>query len=122
MLWRSPAGITTAIPASKMLTLLYNSDATGFDLTWQCPEIALVKSTEVQDDLPPLLWGWLAGLRKSQKYDRIAIETIGTGLEPQTLWAAQQYCYIKEGEVVRQCVMPEGSVAVVLYQAGGLPK
>ncbi|MDF0555213.1 hypothetical protein [Kamptonema sp. UHCC 0994] len=42
------------------------------ELAWQCPEIALVQSAKLQDDLPPLLWGWLAELRKSKKYDRIA--------------------------------------------------
>ncbi|WP_449420095.1 IS110 family transposase [Phormidium nigroviride] len=66
------------------------------ELAWQCPEIALVRSAKLQDDLPPLLWGWLAGLRKSKRYDRVAAETIGSGIEPQTQWAAQQYCYVED--------------------------
>jgi hypothetical protein len=66
------------------------------ELAWQCPEVALVKSAKLQDDLAPLLWGWLAGLRKSKKYDGILEKTIGSGIEPQTRWAAQQYCEIEE--------------------------
>lgn len=66
------------------------------ELTWQCPEVALVRSAKLQDDLPPLLWGWLAGLRKSKKYDFILGATIGSGIEPQTQWAAKQYCEIED--------------------------
>jgi hypothetical protein len=66
------------------------------ELAWQCPEVALVKSAKLQDDLPPLLWGWLAGSRKSKKYDLILEATIGSGIEPQTRWAAKQYCEIEE--------------------------
>jgi len=66
------------------------------ELAWQCPEVALVKSAKLQDDLAPLLWGWLAGRRKSKKYDRILEATIGSGIEPQTRWAAKQYCEIED--------------------------
>ena len=66
------------------------------ELAWQCPEIALVKSAKLQDDLVPLLWGWLARRRKSKKYDRVLETTIGSGIEPQTRWAAKQYCEIEE--------------------------
>jgi hypothetical protein len=66
------------------------------ELAWQCPEIALVKSAKLQDDLAPLLWGWLARRRKSKKYDRVLETTIGSGIEPQTRWAAKQYCEIEE--------------------------
>jgi len=66
------------------------------ELAWQCPEIALVRSEKLQDDLAPLLWGWLAGRRKSKKYDRILETTIGSGIEAQTRWAAKQYCEIEE--------------------------
>jgi hypothetical protein len=66
------------------------------ELAWQCPEVALVKSAKLQDDLAPLLWGWLAGQRKSKKYDRILEKTMGSGIEPQTRWAAKQYCEIEE--------------------------
>ena len=66
------------------------------ELAWQCPEVALVKSAKLQDDLAPLLWGWLARRRKSKKYDRVLTTTIGSGIEPQTRWAAKQYCEIEE--------------------------
>jgi hypothetical protein len=66
------------------------------ELAWQCPEIALVRSAKLQEELPPLLWGWLAGRRKSKKYDRVLEATIGSGIEPQTRWAAKQYCEIEE--------------------------
>jgi len=66
------------------------------ELAWQCPEVALVRSVKLQEELPPLLWGWLAGRRKSKKYDRVLEETIGSGIEPQTRWAAEQYCEIEE--------------------------
>ena len=66
------------------------------ELTWQCPEIALVKSAKLQDDLAPLLWGWLAGRRKSKKYDLVLATTIGSGIELQTRWAAKQYCEIED--------------------------
>ena len=66
------------------------------ELAWQCPEVALVRSAKLQEELPPLLWGWLADRRKSKKYDRILEGTIGSGIEPQTRWAAKQYCEIEE--------------------------
>ncbi|MEG4106738.1 IS110 family transposase [Microcoleus sp. S13_C5] len=66
------------------------------ELAWQCPEVALVRSAKLQEELPPLLWGWLADRRKSKKYDRILESTIGSGIEPQTCWAAKQYCDIEE--------------------------
>jgi hypothetical protein len=66
------------------------------ELAWQCPEVALVRSAKLQEDLAPLLWGWLAGRRKSKKYDRVLAATIGSGIEPQTRWAAKQYCEIED--------------------------
>ena len=66
------------------------------ELTWQCPEVAQVRSAKLQEELPPLLWGWLAQRRKSKKYDRILEATVGSGIEPQTQWAANQYCEIEE--------------------------
>jgi Transposase len=65
------------------------------ELSWQCPEVAKIKSKATTEELAPLLWGWLAGLRKSKKYDRIAAETIGTGIEQETQWAALRYCEIE---------------------------
>jgi hypothetical protein len=50
----------------------------------------------IHPDLAPLLWGWLARKRKSAKYDRILATTIGSGIEPETRWAAKQYCEIED--------------------------
>ncbi len=55
-----------------------------------------MRSAKLQEELPPLLWGWLAQRRKSKKYDRILEATVGSGIEPQTQWAANQYCEIEE--------------------------
>lgn len=66
------------------------------ELTWQCPEVALMRSAKLQEELAPLLWGWLAGWRKSTKYDHILGATSGSGIEPETQWAAKQYCEIEE--------------------------
>ncbi len=68
------------------------------ELSWQCPEICKIDSRAVSEDIDPLLWGWLAGTRKSKRYDRILENTIGTGIERETIWAAQRYCEI-ESEV-----------------------
>jgi len=65
------------------------------ELSWQCPEVAKVRSKAASEELAPLLWGWLAGLRKSKRYDRILENTIGTGIERETRWAAQRYCEIE---------------------------
>lgn len=66
------------------------------ELAWQCPEVASVRSAKLQHTLAPLLWGWLAERRKSKKYDHILEATVGSGIEPQTRWAANQYCEIEE--------------------------
>jgi hypothetical protein len=41
------------------------------DLAWQFPEVALVRSLRGESGKVPLLWGWLAGVRKSSRYDRL---------------------------------------------------
>lgn len=64
-------------------------------LAWQCPEIAAIRSDKLGEE-PPLLWGWLAGIRKSKKYDRILAATIGSGIEDEVRWAAAQYCQIED--------------------------
>ncbi|MEH2243395.1 MAG: hypothetical protein V7K85_11815 [Nostoc sp.] len=38
------------------------------DLAWQFPEVALVRSRRSESGEVPLLWGWLAGERKSSRY------------------------------------------------------
>jgi transposase len=63
------------------------------DLAWQFPEVALVKSTiGMVDDLPPLLWGWIAGERNSARYDRLYDLSVGSGLTDEIRFAAKMYC------------------------------
>lgn len=78
-------------------------------LAWQLPEAALVKSRRSEavgatDDLPPLLWGWLAGLRASTKYDRLATASCGMGLREDVRSHAERICHLQaeEARVERQ--------------------
>lgn len=48
------------------------------DLAWQFPEAATISLDAV------LFWGWLAGQRKSTKYDALYGDTVGLGLESET--------------------------------------
>jgi hypothetical protein len=45
------------------------------DLAWQFPEAALVLAVRYGENVP-LLWGWLAGVRPSKKYDRLYVATV----------------------------------------------
>jgi hypothetical protein len=63
------------------------------DLAWQFPEIMNVRSVLGADDnLPPLLWGWIAGDRNSSRYDRLYDLSVGSGIEDETRFAAKMYC------------------------------
>ncbi len=63
------------------------------DLAWQFPEVMNVKSVIGADDnLPPLLWGWIAEERNSAKYDRLYDLSVGSGLIDETRFAAKMYC------------------------------
>jgi transposase len=63
------------------------------DLAWQFPEVMNVRSILGADDnLPPLLWGWIAGERSSAKYDRLYDLSVGSGIEDETRFAAKMYC------------------------------
>jgi hypothetical protein len=48
------------------------------DLAWQCPELADKNLNAA------VFWGWMAGERKSAKYDQIEQETVGLGITPHT--------------------------------------
>ncbi|MCC3575259.1 MAG: transposase [Microcoleus sp. PH2017_40_RAT_O_B] len=72
------------------------------DLAWQFPEVMAIKSEmNAYGDLP-LLWGWMAGLRKSAKYDRIYSATVGTGLSQETKFAAKMLCDLQVQDRVVQ--------------------
>jgi len=63
------------------------------DLAWQFPEVMNVKSAVGADDnLPPLLWGWIAGERNSARYDRLYDLSVGCGLTDECRFAAKMYC------------------------------
>jgi len=61
------------------------------DLQWQFPEAANINSRRCSDNAP-LLWGWIAGVRKSAKYDRLYSATVGSGLRPEAITHAQRLC------------------------------
>jgi hypothetical protein len=64
------------------------------ELAWQCPEVALVKSAKLQDDLPPLLWG---GLPEAKIENTIASWSKRSDLasNPQTRWAPSNTAKLK---------------------------
>ncbi len=63
------------------------------DLAWQFPEVMNVKSVMGEDDnLPPLLWGWIAGERNSARYDNLYDLSVGSGLTDECRFAAKMYC------------------------------
>ncbi len=69
------------------------------DLSWQFPEVALVDSQRGVSNDVPLLWGWIAGERKSPKYDRIYKDTVGVGMNNAVIYHAQRICSLEREEV-----------------------
>ena len=70
------------------------------DLAWQFPEVALVKSKRGESGEAPLLWGWLAGVRKSSRYDRLYSQTIGLGITDTVREHAKRICDLQREEHV----------------------
>ncbi|MHC5594823.1 MAG: IS110 family transposase [Nostoc sp.] len=68
------------------------------DLAWQFPEVALVKSRRGESGLAPLLWGWLAGIRKSTRYDRLYSQTVGLGITETVREHARRVCDLQREE------------------------
>ncbi|WP_414544293.1 IS110 family transposase [Nostoc sp. CCY0012] len=69
------------------------------DLAWQFPEVALVRSQRLKAGKVPLLWGWLAGERKSSRYDRIYKNTVGLGLSDTVRYHAERLCNLHREEL-----------------------
>lgn len=69
------------------------------DLAWQFPEIALVRSRRGDSDLVPLLWGWLAGERNSNRYDRLYQNTVGLGISDTVRHHAKRLCSLQREEM-----------------------
>ncbi|MEH2266915.1 MAG: IS110 family transposase [Nostoc sp.] len=70
------------------------------DLAWQFPEVALVRSLRGVAGEAPLLWGWLAGIRKSTRYDRLYSETVGLGITQTVKEHAMRICDLQREEHV----------------------
>ncbi|MHC5720636.1 MAG: IS110 family transposase, partial [Nostoc sp.] len=70
------------------------------DLAWQFPEVALVKSRRGESGEPPLLWGWLAGIRKSTRYARLYEKTVGLGITQTVREHAKRICDLQHEEHV----------------------
>ena len=68
------------------------------DLAWQFPEVALVKSIRGNNGAVPLLWGWIAEVRKSKRYTTMYENTIGCGLEVSTIQRAKMICDLQQQE------------------------
>ena len=68
------------------------------DLAWQFPEVALVKSRRGELGEAPLLWGWLAGIRKSTRYDRLYSQTVGLGITDTVREHAKRICDLQREE------------------------
>ncbi|WP_414572705.1 IS110 family transposase [Nostoc sp. CCY 9925] len=65
------------------------------DLAWQFPEVAHVRSLRGESGLAPLLWGWLAGERKSTRYDRLYAQTAGLGITDTVRQHAKRICNLQ---------------------------
>lgn len=68
------------------------------DLAWQFPEVALVNSVRGASGDVPLLWGWLAGLRESKKYDLLYKMTAGLGITATVRHHAARICDLQTEE------------------------
>ncbi len=68
------------------------------DLAWQFPEVALVNSRRSESGDVPLLWGWLAGERKSTRYDTLYKSTVGLGLTESVVSHSQRLCSLQREE------------------------
>lgn len=68
------------------------------DLSWQFPEVALVKSRASGSSEVPLLWGWLAEERLSKKYDLLYANSVGEGLKQSVRRHAQRLCDLQREE------------------------
>jgi hypothetical protein len=67
------------------------------DLAWQFPEVASIKSVSYKGS-DPLLWAWLAGIRKSSRYDKLYANSIGLGLTDTVRLHAARLCDFQREE------------------------
>lgn len=71
------------------------------DLEWQFPEAAHIGIDA------PLFWGWLAGIRKSLRYDDLYKQTVGLGLQAETRDGAKAIIELQRREKVLELEMLE---------------
>ena len=70
------------------------------DLAWQFPEVALVQSQRKPLALNmPLLWAWLAGEKKSLKYERLLGRSVGLGITSTVKLHAERICHLQREEI-----------------------
>lgn len=69
------------------------------DLAWQFPEAAKISLDAA------VFWGWLAGVRKSLKYDHLYAATVGLGLKVETKEACASVCELQRRERVLELEM-----------------
>lgn len=70
------------------------------DLAWQFPEVAHTRSRRSNEsDRVPLLWGWLAGERKSNRYDLLYSQTVGLGISDTVRYHAKRLCDLQREEL-----------------------
>ena len=89
------------------------------DLAWQFPEVALVRSQRqsLSENLP-LLWAWLAGEKKSAKYDRLLASSVGLGITNTVKLHAQRICHLQREEIVieRELIKLLGAPKFSIYR------
>ncbi|WGV25961.1 IS110 family transposase [Halotia branconii] len=69
------------------------------DLAWQFPEVAQVRSCRGKAGLVPLLWGWLAQIRDSKRYDNLYKTTAGLGINDTVRYHAERLCNLQREEL-----------------------
>lgn len=70
------------------------------DLAWQFPEVAHTRSRRQNESQKiPIFWAWLAGERKSKKYDELYQNTIGLGITRTVKVHAERLCHLQREEI-----------------------
>lgn len=87
-------------------------------MSWQFPEVATVRSRrqeESKNENVPLLWGWLAELRQSRRYDKLYAESVGLGITSTVRYHAARLCDLQREEMIIErelrCLLAEPKFA-----------
>ena len=68
------------------------------DLAWQFPEVAHINSKRGVSGEVPLLWGWLCGERKSNRYEGLLDRSVGLGITSTVRHHARRLCDLQREE------------------------